>query len=138
MSNSIHAAKPGNRPPIGVVILSLLIFLYGVVTTLFSVIGIQLFSSGFFNNFFGLTITILLIPLDIIWVATGVGILRLKEWGVGFLLMAGPMISLAYFLLIMQYVLTGQGLMINFLSLLLLLAPILLVYTASRLKIKMF
>ena len=126
------------RPPTRVLIFSLLIVLYGMLTTLFSVVGIQLFSGGFFKNLFGLTVTILLIPLNLMWFASALGILQSKEWGIAFLVIAGPLISFAYFLLIMQYVFTGRGLTLNLASTVLLVTPILMVYLTHRLKIKIF
>ena len=126
------------RPPTKVLIFSSLIILYGMLTTLFSIVGIQLFSGGFFKNLFGLTITILIVPLNLMWFASAIGILQSKEWGIAFLVIAGPLISCAYLLLILQYVFTGRGLMINLASTVLLLTPILMVYLTHRLKLKIF
>ena len=119
------------KKSIGVMILTLLILIFGLITTYFAIIGIRLFPSGLFKNLPALKLVWILLPFGILYIASGIGILFLKEWGRKMLLMTSPFIFLIYLLLLII-----GGIDMRIMTILYVLMPILFLYFFTRPKVK--
>jgi len=119
------------RRPIGVTIFTLLVLAFGVITTYFAIIGMRLFPSGLFKNLSALKLVWILLPFGILYIASGIGISFLKQWGRKTLLITSPFILIIYIFLIIV-----KGIDIRFMTILYVLMPILFLYYFTRLKVK--
>ena len=126
------------KTPVKIVIASIFILFYSAFTTLFTTVGMDFFKGGPFKNTYGLLITRILLPLDILYIVSGLGILFLKAWGRKLLMKVSPVVSFLYILLVGQYLITGNGLNLNIQSIILTAVPIAFLYFFNKEDVKKF